>query len=188
MDLSDLELIERCKTGDSEAWRMFVDKYNKRVFNIVFQFTSNLEDSEDLTQEIFLKVFNSLKRFDTATAFIPWLIRVAKNYCIDNYRIRKRNKVIRDGEKVLSLQKDYTYHPFKSLLEKERANFIMKGMQALNADLRTVIVLRDIQGFNYAEIAEALEIPEGTVKSRINRARIELAQTLKRMKGFRTIL
>jgi len=188
LDQSDRDLIEKCRAGDSEAWKTLVEKYSRRIFNIVYQFTSSVEDSEDLTQEIFIKVFRSLNNFDTETAFIPWLIRVSKNYCIDNYRLRRRSKIAKDSEQALTMHKDYTYHPFKSLLEKERASFLMKGIQALSVDLRTIVVLRDIQGFNYSEIAEALGIPEGTVKSRINRARIELAQILKKMKGFKTIL
>lgn len=188
MELSDSELIENCKAGDPDAWRALVERYSKRVFNIVFQFTSHIEDSEDLTQEVFLKVFHSLKKFDPETAFIPWLIRVAKNYCIDNYRVRKRFKQVANGDNVIAFQKDYSYYPYKSLLEKERAQFIMKGVQSLTEDLKTAIVLRDIQGFNYSEISDALGIPEGTVKSRINRARIELATTLKKMKGFKAFM
>ncbi len=186
--MSDSELIENCKAGDPDAWRTLVERYSKRVFNIVFQFTSQREDSEDLTQEIFIKVFQSLKKFNPETSFVPWLIRITKNYCIDNYRVRKRFRQSTDGENVISYQKDYTYYPYKSLLEKERAHFIMKGVQSLTEDLKTAIILRDIQGFNYCEIAEVLGIPEGTVKSRINRARIELATTLRKMKGFKVFM
>ncbi|MEW5806347.1 MAG: RNA polymerase sigma factor [Acidobacteriota bacterium] len=188
MGPNDKVLIERCHTGDPQAWEALVEKYSKRIFNLVFQFTSNIEDSEDLTQEIFLKVFNGLRRFNIDTPFLPWLIRVAKNFCIDNYRERSRNKMIKDDGSIIDRQRDYTYHPFNSLLEKERAGIIMKGIQSLSEEMRTVIILRDIQGFNYAEIAASLQVPEGTVKSRINRGRIELAGILKKTKKLKGIL
>lgn len=188
LDLNDRALIERCQAGDPEAWETLVDRHSKRIFNLIFQFTSSPEDAEDFTQEVFLKVFNSLKRFNPETPLLPWIIRVTKNYCIDHYREKRRSKVIRDDGTLIDRHKDYTYHPFNSLLEKERAGVIQKGLQSLSEELRTVLVLRDLQGFNYAEIARSLEIPEGTVKSRINRGRIELASTLKKMKKMKAVL
>lgn len=182
MDLDDVDLIERCKMGESDAWESLVERYSKRIFNIAFQFTGSYEDSEDLTQEVFLKVFHSLNKFDMTTDFLPWLIRLTKNYCIDDYRARRRSKKIIYEEDVLLKTKDFTNFPLHSLLEKEKTSLIMKGLQKLQKELKTAIVLRDIHGFNYMEISQILDIPEGTVKSRINRGRIELARILRRKK------
>jgi RNA polymerase sigma-70 factor (ECF subfamily) len=168
--------------GDSDAWEWLVDKYSKRVFNIAFQFTGNYEDSEDLAQEVFLKVYHSLNKFDIKTDFLPWLIRLTKNYCIDDYRARRRSRKIIYEEDLISKTKDFTHFPLHSVLEKERTSLITNGLQKLPEDLRTAVVLRDIHGFNYLEISQILDIPEGTVKSRINRGRIELARVVRKGK------
>lgn len=169
---------------DPNAWESFVDKYSKRIFNIAFQFTGNYQDAEDLTQEVFLKLFHSLKKFDANTDFLPWLIKLTKNYCIDDYRVRRKKKIFIHEENIISQTKDYSSFPLRSLLEKERTSLIMKGLQILPEELRTTVVLRDIHGFNYSEISEILDIPEGTVKSRINRGRIELARIFRKRKSM----
>ena len=170
--------------GDPDAWELLVDKYSKRIFNIAFQFTGNYEDAEDLTQEVFLKVYHSLSKFDIKTDFLPWLIRVTKNFCIDDYRARRRSQKLVHEEDIILRTKDFTYFPLRSVLEKERASLIMGGLQKLPEELRTTVVLRDIHGFNYLEISQILDIPEGTVKSRINRGRIELARILRKRKSL----
>lgn len=184
MGLDDVELIERCKMADPNAWESLVDKYSKRIFNIAFQFTGSYEDAEDLTQEVFLKLFHSLNKFNATTDFLPWLIKLTKNYCIDDYRARRKRKTMTHGEEIIAKTKDFANFPLQSLLQKERTSLIMKGLQTLPEELKTTVVLRDIHGFNYLEISNILDIPEGTVKSRINRGRIELAKILRRRKGM----
>src|SRR3972149_2346238 len=137
---SDAELIERCLRKDNAAWELVVARFRRKVFHISYKFTGKHDEAEDLTQEIFLKVFRSLDKFNRDADFGTWLSSVARNYCIDRYRASKR--------------------------EKE--------------ELGEAVILRDLQGLSYQEMAARLALPEGTVKSRINRGREELARLLLR--------
>ena len=157
--------------------------YAKRVFNMAYQFCGSREEAEDLTQDIFLKVYNSLAKFDFEKNFTAWLLTLTKNYLIDEYRRTKWERTQRDefDERVLSQAPEAG--PEASFVKKETRAIIWEGLNRLSSEMRMAVILRDLQGRSYDEMAEILNLPLGTVKSRVNRARLALAEVLKEKKG-----
>ena len=152
-----------------------------RVFHIAYKFTGKHDDAEDLTQEIFLKVFKSLEKFNQSADFSTWLGSVARNYCIDHYRASKREReVLVDDLVAFDLAPAASGNPHRALEDRDRRTFLRRGLDSLPEKLREAVVLRDLQGLSYNEMAGRLRLPEGTVKSRINRGREELARLLLR--------
>src|SRR6185295_11669533 len=179
---SDAELIERCLRKENAAWEQVMLRYRRRVFHIAYKFTGKHDDTEDLTQEIFLKVFKSLDKFNQDADFSTWLGSVARNYCIDHYRASKREKEVLVDDLVafdLAVATAGT-NPQRVLEDRDRRSFLRRGLELLPDKLREAVVLRDLQGLTYQEMAERLGLPEGTVKSRINRGREELSRLLLR--------
>ena len=179
---SDAELIERCLQKDNSAWELIVGRYKRKVFHIAYKFTGRHDDAEDLTQEIFLKVFRSLEKFNRDADFSTWLSSVARNFCIDHYRASKREKeVLVEDLVAFDLAPASTgSSPHRALEDRDRRSFLLRGLEALPDKLREAVVLRDLQGLSYQEMADRLGLPEGTVKSRINRGREELSRLLLR--------
>ena len=179
---SDAELIERCLQKDNSAWELVVARYKRKVFHIGYKFTGRHDDAEDLTQEIFLKVFKSLDKFNQSADFSTWLSSVARNFCIDHYRASKREKeVLVEDLVAFDLAPASTgSSPHRALEDRDRRSFLRRGLEALPEKLREAVVLRDLQGLTYQEMADRLGLPEGTVKSRINRGREELSRLLLR--------
>ena len=178
------QLIERCLAGDQQAWEAIVQQHRRRVFNVAYKFVGKHDEAEDLTQDIFLKLFKSLDTFDRRANFQTWLISVSRNLCIDHYRsVRKERETIDRGVDPNQLTPEsHDRGPMAALEQRDRVTLLRQAMAALPEALRTAILLRDIQEMSYQDIAERLKLPEGTVKSRINRGRIELAKILRRMK------
>jgi RNA polymerase sigma-70 factor (ECF subfamily) len=178
---SDGELIERCLRKDNAAWEMVVVRFRRRVFHIAYKFTGKHDEAEDLTQEIFLKVFKSLDKFNRDADFGTWLSSVARNYCIDQYRARKREKeVLVEDTFAYDLAPAKYGNPYRALEDQDRRSLMRQGLEQLPDKLREAVILRDLQGLTYHEMATRLSLPEGTVKSRINRGREELARLLLR--------
>jgi RNA polymerase sigma-70 factor (ECF subfamily) len=178
---SDAELIERCLRKDNAAWEMVVVRFRRRVFHIAYKFTGKHDEAEDLTQEIFLKVFKSLDKFNRDADFGTWLSSVARNYCIDQYRARKREKeVLVEDALAYDLAPAKYGNPYRALEDQDRRSLMRQGLELLPDKLREAVILRDLQGLTYHEMATRLSLPEGTVKSRINRGREELARLLLR--------
>jgi len=183
---SGAELIRKCRAGDGAAWEEIVDSFSKRIYNLAYRFTSRPDRAEDLTQDVFVRLYRSLDQFDAKQGDLPnWLMRMARNLVIDDYRRRQRAPYDNDADDVL----DHTYHLISTessvqerIESSELGELVQAGIDKLAPDLRTCVILRDIEELSYQEIVELLEIPEGTVKSRINRGRIELARILRRMK------
>jgi RNA polymerase sigma-70 factor (ECF subfamily) len=177
---SDGDLLQRCRQGDEAAWRELVHRHTRRVFNLAYRFVGRVDEAEDLTQEIFVKVYQSLARYRADEgAFTTWLTTVARNQAIDNYRRRREERLRRTHDpEVLDIIPSGEEGPLRSLERQERVQLVHRGLRALPADLREPIVLCDLQGLPYEEAASVLGIPLGTVKSRINRGRIELAKRL----------
>jgi RNA polymerase sigma-70 factor, ECF subfamily len=170
VELSDALLIERCLQKDNAAWEQIVLRFRRRVFHIAYKFTGKHDDAEDLTQEIFLKVFKSLEKFNQSADFSTWLGSVARNYCIDHYRARKREReVLVDDLLAFDLAPAASGNPHRALEDRDRRTFLRRGLDSLPQKLREAVVLRDLQGLSYNEMADRLRLPEGTVKSRINR-------------------
>jgi RNA polymerase sigma-70 factor (ECF subfamily) len=178
------ELIERCLAGDQHAWEQIVRMHWRKVFNVAYKFVGKHDEAEDLTQDIFLKIFKSLASFDRRANFQTWLISVSRNLCIDHYRsVRKERETIdRDVDPGDLMPVSVEVSPYAALEARDRVTMLREAMAALPDTLRTAVLLRDIQELTYQEIADQLELPEGTVKSRINRGRTELARQIKRLK------
>ena len=182
---ADRELIKRCLTGDDSAWAALLQSHTRKIYNLCYRFTGRPSESEDLTQEVFIKIFQTLKSYDAAQgAFSTWLHRVARNHLVDHYRRTKKDRAtssIEDELGGIEEKPSPTAGPVAHIEARERKELLQKALEKLSPDLREAVVLRDLQDLDYAEVAQVLSVPEGTVKSRINRGRLELARVLKRM-------
>jgi len=180
------DLVRRCRAGDGAAWEEIVQSYSRRIYNLAYRFTSRADAAEDLTQEVFIRVYRSLDQYDARQGDLQnWLMRLARNLIIDDYRRRQRAPQNAQADDL----EDHTYHlTAKSgsvqtdMERRELGTQVQAGIDKLSPDLRTCVILRDIEELSYQEIVDLLKIPEGTVKSRINRGRIELAKILRRMR------
>jgi len=176
-------LIERCLQGDQAAWETIVRQNWRRVFNVAYKFVGRHDLAEDLSQDVFLKVFRSLSTFDRRANFQTWLISVSRNLCIDHYRsVRKERETIDRDVRTDDLAPASPAPSALAALERrDLAEQLREALQHLPDTLRAAVVMRDIQELSYQEIAERLSLPEGTVKSRINRGRHELARQIRRL-------
>ena len=177
-------LIERCLQGDQQAWEAIVRLYWRRVFNVAYKFVGRHDEAEDLTQDVFLKIFKSLATFDRRANFQTWLVSVSRNLCIDHYRsVRKERETIdRDVNADDLSPVSAEVSPHVALERRDLALELRRALDELPEALRTAVVMRDIQELSYQEIADRLRLPEGTVKSRINRGRHELARQITRFR------
>jgi RNA polymerase sigma-70 factor (ECF subfamily) len=176
-------LIERCLSGDQAAWEAVVRQNWRKVFNVAYKFVGKHDEAEDLTQDIFLKIFKALASFDRRANFQTWIISISRNLCIDHYRsVRKERQTIAREVDAGDLQPVSSDRgPYAAAEHQDLRVLLRQALQMLPVTLRTAVVLRDLQELSYQEIAERLGLPEGTVKSRINRGRLELARQLKRL-------
>src|SRR6187401_1407765 len=185
-EINVAELVRRARAGDGIAWEDIVTAFSRRIFNLAYRFTSSVDAAEDLTQDVFIRVYRSLDQYDAKQGDLAnWLMRLARNLIIDDYRHRQRNPQNSMADAV----DDHQYHlravgtgAHKDMERRELASQVQEGIDKLPADLKTCVILRDIEEMTYQEIVDVLQIPEGTVKSRINRGRIELAKILRRMR------
>ncbi len=179
----DADLVERCRQGDHGAWEHLVRSHTRLVYSACYRFTNHTEESNDLTQEVFLRVFRSLHTYDArAGGFRTWLLRLTRNLLIDNYRRTKKHRVLdplEDQITVLEAKASSGGHADRALRGREAGEMLQAGLQRLSPELREAVILRDIEEMEYKEIAQVLRIPEGTVKSRINRGRSELGKQLR---------
>lgn len=183
---SDEKLVERCLQGDDAAWEQIVNSYTRRIYNLGYRYTNRRDEAEDLTQEILVRVYQNLKSFRAdAGTFQNWILKVGRNLIIDHYRQTRRFQQAAGTEELetMNLKDEKAPNPERTVERDEAARFLREGLQALSPELKEAIVLRDIEGMAYLEIAELLGIPEGTVKSRINRGRLELAKLLSKRRA-----
>ena len=182
-------LIAQCLSGDQVAWEQIVRQHWRKVFNVAYKFVGKHDEAEDLTQDIFLKIFKALHTFDRRANFQTWIISISRNLCIDHYRsVRKERQTIAREVDTSDLQpasKDRTPYAFAE--HQDLREMLRQALQTLPLTLRTAVILRDLQELSYQEIADRLELPEGTVKSRINRGRLELARQIKRLETQRPV-
>src|SRR4051812_20689706 len=176
-------LIERCLQGDQDAWQQIVRQHWRKVFNLAYKFVGRHDEAEDLTQDIFLKIFKALHTFDRRANFQTWLISISRNLCIDHYRsVRKeRETMARDVDASALMPVSRERGPHSQLEQTDLKALIQRALAELPPSLRQAVVMRDLQEFSYQEIADRLSLPEGTVKSRINRGRLELKRQLDRL-------
>ena len=181
---ADAELVERCLRGDGAAWQDLVRIHTRRVYAICYRFTGSDADAQDLTQDVFLRVFKSLATFRSATGSLTvWLTRLTRNLLIDHYRRTKGDRAtgsLEDHLPVLEEKSTLVSRTEGMVAGREASELIQSALQKLSPELRETVILRDLEEMEYREISEALDIPEGTVKSRLNRGRAELARVLRR--------
>jgi len=179
------QLIEECLNGDQAAWETIVRRHWRKVFNLAYKFVGKHDEAEDLTQDIFLKIFKALGTFDRRANFQTWLISISRNLCIDHYRsVRKeRETIAREVDAATLSPVSAEISPLAALERRDLRELVRQALEHLPSTLRTAVVLRDLQELSYQEIADQLGLPEGTVKSRINRGRIELARQIKRLQA-----
>ncbi len=185
-EIDGADLVRRARAGDSSAWEEIVTAFSRRIFNLAYRFTSSVDAAEDLTQDVFIRIYKTLDQYDAKQGDLAnWLMRLARNLIIDDYRHRQRNPQNTMADAV----DDHQYHlravgtsAQRDMERRELAAQVQDGINKLPPDLKTCVILRDIEELSYQEIVDTLQIPEGTVKSRINRGRIELAKILRRMR------
>jgi RNA polymerase sigma-70 factor (ECF subfamily) len=185
LQTSDAELVKGCLAGDHAAWETIVRLHHQRIYNLAYRFTGRFDEAEDLVQEIFLKVYRSLALYRPESgALITWIAWVGRNHLIDHYRRFKTER-----SKTDSLEVEYERaeenparyaDPAEALEQRELSERVHRALRRISDDLREAVVLRDLEGFTYEEIADILNVPVGTVKSRINRGRLELAKIIRK--------
>jgi RNA polymerase sigma-70 factor, ECF subfamily len=181
----DAQLVLDCLRGEGSAWEELVRRHTRRVFNLCYRFTGNSTDAQDLSQEVFLRIYRTLPSYKPAFgAFPTWLTSVTRNLLVDHYRRTRHDRMtdsIDDAMPVLEEKHSSARTPDKLAEAAELSVQLQHGLARLSPELREAVILRDLQGLEYNEIQTVLDVPEGTVKSRINRGRIELARILGEM-------
>jgi RNA polymerase sigma-70 factor (ECF subfamily) len=183
----DHSLVSRCLGGDEAAWEDMVRLHTRQVYGLCYRFTGSGQEAQDLTQEVFLRVFKTIKTFRSVEgSFGTWLARVTRNLLIDHYRRTRQQRVTDSIEEQLPMLEEEgaaaSARPDHAVAGREASEILQATLQKLSPDLREAVILRDLQEMEYREISDVLRIPEGTVKSRINRGRAELARLLRKQK------
>jgi RNA polymerase sigma-70 factor (ECF subfamily) len=178
----DNELVELCRRKEDGAWTTLVRRHTRDVFSLCVRATGCEQEAEDLTQEIFLKVFRAIEGFDSRRASFPtWLRRVARNHVVDYYRCSRKDRMtVSIDEELPRLEQGpgYDTAPHERVERSERQAVIQKALNQIPPDLRRAVVLRDLQGLGYTEVSRVLGVPSGTAKSRVHRGHQELGRVL----------
>jgi len=172
-------LLDLVRRGDELAWEAFVRCFQGRVFGLAYHYTAQAEDARDLTQDVFVRIYQNLTLVPDETGCLPWIIRITRNACIDHLRRRKARPPLWDlaADELFDLRAT-DQNPEEAHLEAVRRSMLHRALEELTDLNREIILLKEIQGLGLEEIAGILDVPVGTVKSRSNRARLELAQKL----------
>jgi RNA polymerase sigma factor (sigma-70 family) len=184
-------LVRRCIGGDAAAWEEIVQRYHRRIYNVCYRFAGDAENAQDLSQEVFIKMYRTLNTYDSGKgAFMTWVTTITRNLLVDHFRKSKGDRITDSLDSVSSEHEDsqplseqiadHSLPPDAAVQSRETREMVHFALQKLSPELREAVILRDLQDMDYREIATALRVPEGTVKSRINRGRAELARLLQR--------
>ena len=184
-------LVRRCVAGDAAAWEEIVQRYHRRIYNICYRFAGSGDDAQDLTQEVFIKMYKTLSSYDLERgAFMTWVTTMTRNLLVDHFRKTKQDRMTdsldaapSEHEDAMPLSdriEDKSLPPDAKAQSRETSETVHRALQKLSPELREAVILRDLQDMDYRDIASVLKVPEGTVKSRINRGRAELARLLQR--------
>ena len=189
-------LIKSALKGDMQSFEELMYQYEKKVYNVALRVFKNPEDAKDISQDVFIKIYKNLDKFDNKSSFSTWIYRITTNTCIDELRKRK-------GKETVSIDNDNEYDegrfkrefadneptPEEKVISKEGESEIIKSMNTLSDEHRTIIVMRDIEGLSYTEISEIIGVSIGTVKSRISRARLQLKNIIlkREQKDFKVV-
>lgn len=177
----DLLLARRAGAGQPQAWDELIHLYGRRIYNLAYQFTADLTEAEDLTQEIFVRLYQSLRTYRGDVPLVAWALRLSRNLCIDHYRQARRAQRIQRAPEDLLEHLPALDDPQADLARRQQLELVYRALATLPEELAEVIVLRDLQDLAYEEIATALDLPLGTVKSRLNRGRQELTLAVRRL-------
>jgi len=187
-------LVRRCIGGDAAAWEEIVQRYHRRIYNVCYRFAGDAENAQDLTQEVFIKMYRTLNTYDSGKgAFMTWVTTITRNLLVDHFRKTKGDRLTdsidqpvsehEDAQPLSAQIADPALPPDAAVQSRETREMVHLALQKLSPELREAVILRDLQDMDYREIASALRVPQGTVKSRINRGRAELARLLQRHIG-----
>jgi RNA polymerase sigma-70 factor (ECF subfamily) len=184
-------LVRRCVAGDAAAWEDIVRQYHRRIYNICYRFAGSTDEAEDLTQDVFIKMYKTLNTYDLERgAFMTWVTTITRNLLVDHFRKSRYHRLtdsldtpVSEHEDAMPLSDripDKAPAPDDRVQSRETGESVHQALQKLSPELREAVILRDLQDMDYKDIATVLKVPEGTVKSRINRGRAELARLLQR--------
>lgn len=184
-------LVRRCVSGDAVAWEELVRLHHRRIYNVCYRFTGSAEDAEDLTQEVFIRLYRTLASYEPGKgSFVTWLTTMSRNLLVDHFRRSRQDRVTDSLDANLGPDEDSATMADQlaspgpgqdsHVQKQETSAMVHAALQKLSPDLREAVILRDLQDLDYRDIAQVLKVPEGTVKSRINRGRTELARLLSR--------
>ena len=184
-------LVRRCISGDASAWEELVRQQNRRIYNICYRFTGSASDAEDLTQEVFIRLYRTMSSYEPDKgSFTTWLTTLTRNMLVDHFRRTRQERLTdsmdaapaadEDAPTLSEKIEDRAPSPDARLASKETQRMVQQALQKVSPDLREAVILRDLQDMDYKDIALTLKVPEGTVKSRSNRGRAELARLLSR--------
>ena len=173
-DQNEARLVKRAKQGDMHAFEELIIQHEKIVYNVALRMMNHSEDAKDISQEVFLKAYRNIGNFDERSQFSTWIYRITANTCIDEMRKRK-------GRQSFSLEEELESEE-GSMLREEQKSEILQALESLSPEHKVAVILRDIKGLSYEEIAEILELTLGTVKSRISRGRNQLKQEILKLR------
>jgi RNA polymerase sigma-70 factor (ECF subfamily) len=180
---ADAQLVVRCLDGQDAAWEDLVKLHTRRVYSICYRFTNSDAEAQDLTQDVFMRVFKNLRSFRAGEGlFVVWLTRLTRNLLIDHYRRTRLDRATESLDDQVKVLEESSGRADTMLAGREASEVLQAALQKLSPDLRETVILRDLEELEYREIAQVLNVPEGTVKSRLNRGRAELARVLRRHK------
>ena len=186
-----LMLVRRCQAGDSAAWEEIVQRFHRKIYNLCYRFCGTPDDADDLTQDVFIKIYRTLDSYDVAKgAFVTWISTVTRNLLVDHFRRSKMERLSdsldaapdgdEDAPRLADRLADTGRDAHSRAESQEAGQAVHSALGKLSPELREAVILRDLQDLDYRDIAIVLKVPEGTVKSRISRGRAELARLLQR--------
>ena len=187
--LQEQYIIKKCKRGDRKAFNRLMDMYQGKIFNFAYRISNNYDEASDITQEAFIRAFNSIKTFRNDASFSSWMYKIVKNVFLDRRKVSIKHQHVSIDEKIQTEDggiqrdpKDDSATPEEELMLKEKSRMFMEMLSTLPEHHRIAIVLYHMNGLGYEEIAKITDTPIGTVKSRINRARATIYEKLKENK------
>ncbi|MFV2072346.1 MAG: RNA polymerase sigma factor [Thermoanaerobaculales bacterium] len=186
--MAELEsTVERCREGDEDAWSALVGATLKPIYRLCASYAPSAAEAEELTQEVFFKLWENLHRYRAGSNFMAWAWRVAKNLIIDSYRRSRREREAAWLDPEIIEQLPASDDPHEQSERRQRLRLISTSLHQMSEELATLVLMRDFAGMSYQEMSEATELPLGTVKSRLNRARLELATAVRRRVQIRAV-
>lgn len=179
--------VERCREGDEAAWSALVGTTLRPIYRLCASYAPSAAEAEELTQEVYFKLWENLHHYSPGSNFMAWAWRVARNLLIDSYRRSHRERAAAWLDPEIIERLPASDDPHEESLRRQRLRHVAAGLRQLPEELASLILMRDLAGWSYTEIAEALDLPVGTVKSRLNRARLELATVVRRRMHLRVV-